>query len=74
MVEAALRIRPTHDAQLTEFLDRLKPKCGAKRARVALARKMLTIMWYMVRDHAPYKERVLSSHHDTKRDDLVKAF
>ena len=74
MVEAALRIRTNHDAQLTDFLDRLKPKCGAKRARVALARKMLTIMWYMVRDNTPYKESIISSHHDTKRDDLVKAF
>ena len=74
MVESAMRIRDNHDAHLVEFLERLKPKCGAKRARVALARKMLTIMWYMVRDDTPFKEGFISSHHNAKRDDLVRSF
>ena len=54
MVEAAFRIRPHHP--LFEFYDRLAPKIGKRRARIALARKMLTILWTMVHNNIPFKE------------------
>jgi transposase len=62
VVEASFRIRNTEKSQtLYDFYDRLKPKCGAKKARVALARKMLSIMWYMVKNNTPYQDRSLKS-------------
>lgn len=57
MVEAAMRIRPGYAPELHQFVENLKPSCGAKRARVALARKMLTIMWAMIKSNAPYEHR-----------------
>jgi transposase len=69
MIEAAFRIRPTSDERLYGFYQRLVPSCGARRARVALARKMLTIFWFMVTRNAPYAP--LSSESTPKRDDLV---
>jgi len=58
IVEAALRIRDTYDIRLNSFLARLKETHGAKQARVALARKMLSIMWYMIKRNEPYKDEV----------------
>jgi transposase len=54
MVEAAMRISSGYAPELHKFVEDLKPSCGAKRARVALARKMLTIMWAMIKNNAPY--------------------
>ena len=36
------------------FLARLSPACGKKRARIALARKMLCILWHMAKTKTPY--------------------
>lgn len=69
LVEAAFRIRQNHG--LYAFYERLAQKTGKKRARVALARKMLTIMWTMVKNNEPYNENRL--HCMTKRDDLESA-
>jgi transposase len=57
MVEAAFRIRPTNAPELYAFAARLAPVCGKKRARIALARKMLCILWHMARTKAPYDKR-----------------
>jgi len=35
----------------------IKTKRGAMRARVALARKLLSISWYMVKKDEPYQQR-----------------
>ena len=67
MVEAAMRVRADYAPELYRFAEDLKPSCGPKRARVALARKMLTIMWTMMQKGADYdpivfqKNRSLSS-------------
>jgi transposase len=58
LVEAALRLRENTDIRLGSFLKRLKEKHGAKQARVGLARKMLTTMWYMVKNNVPYEDLV----------------
>lgn len=71
MVEAACQVRPTAGS-LFAFFTRIKDKKGAKVARVALARKMLTTMWYLVKKKEPF--RALSSMGDsgnTKCGDLV---
>lgn len=52
MVECAYRVRANHP--LYAFYDRLAPKVGKKKARVALARKMLTILWHLVHTNKPF--------------------
>lgn len=62
LVEASFRVRNTEKCKtLYSFYERLVPKGGAKKARVALARKMLTILWYMVKNNTPYSDRSLTS-------------
>ncbi|OGG89262.1 hypothetical protein A2592_00150 [Candidatus Kaiserbacteria bacterium RIFOXYD1_FULL_42_15] len=58
-VEAAMHIREVEQtAHLYAFYDRIKNKRGAMCARVALARKLLTIAWHMVNKNEPYKQMV----------------
>jgi transposase len=70
MVEAAMRIRESNAPELYEFVTNLKPSCGAKRARVALGRKMLTIMWAMVKNNCPYSAKFIINE---KRSSLPSA-
>ena len=54
-VEAAMHIRNEPKTEkLYEFYEKIKTKKGAMCARVALARKMLSIAWYMVKKNEPY--------------------
>jgi hypothetical protein len=76
LVEAAMRIRETSAPELADFYERIKQNNSARQARVALARKMLTIMWYMITRKksysAEYSTRSVSSPQcGTKRDELV---
>jgi transposase len=48
---------PASSPRLAEFYDRLMQRSGKKTARVALARKMLTIVYYMLVRNEPYRER-----------------
>jgi transposase len=59
MVETAMRIREDCAPELYRFVESLAPNCGAKKARVALARKMLSIMWTMVRNNTPYDSNTI---------------
>jgi transposase len=61
MVETAMRIRPGYAPELQKFVDTVKTNGGAKRARVALARKMLTGMWAMMKHNAPYDPHCLEN-------------
>ena len=54
LVETAMRIREGSTPELFAFIARITPTSGAKRARVALARKMLAIMWTIVKNNTPY--------------------
>lgn len=54
LVECAMRIRAKGAPELHIFVERLKPNTGAMKARVALARKLLVIMWHMVTTNTPY--------------------
>lgn len=62
LVEAAMRIRADYAPELFRFVEDLKPNCGPKRARVALARKMLTIMWAMVKKNVEYDPLVFQKN------------
>ena len=70
LVETAMRIRQGNAPELFAFVKRLTPICGAKKARVALARKLLVIMWKMVTTNTPYHPTVLSSSCTTNVSDL----
>ena len=59
MVEAAMHIRDTEKSTLLyRFYHTIKEKRGAMRARVALARKILSISWYMVDRGEVYEQRL----------------
>jgi transposase len=55
MVSAA-HSAPRRSPKLQAFLDRIAHKHGRKTARVALARKMLGIIFYMLQRNEPYQE------------------
>jgi transposase len=73
LVETAMRIRASSAPELFAFVHRLTPLCGAKKARVALARKILCIMWKMVHTNTPYTQRILPSVCTTNLSDLDTA-
>lgn len=58
LVETAMRIRESNAPELYAFVTRLTPICGAKKARVALARKIATILWKMVIINKSYQPSV----------------
>ena len=58
LVEAAMRVRDTEKSSvLYQCYKTVKTTRGAMRARVALARKMLSISWYMVKKNESYQQR-----------------
>ena len=60
LVEAAMHIHDTERSEvLYTFYKNIKERSGAMRARTALARKILTICWYMVTKNEPYQQRIL---------------
>jgi transposase len=73
LVETAMRIRKSNAPELYAFVERLAPICGAKKARVALARKILCIMWKMVTTGTPYKAHIPPASYTTKVSDLDTA-
>lgn len=54
LVEAATRVKPS-SGFLYEFYMRLRESKRMQTARVALARKMLVIMWYMIQNNEPFR-------------------
>lgn len=57
MVECAMRLRPHHDPRLYAWYERVKSVSSPMKARVALARKLLSIIWYISTNHTPYTPR-----------------
>lgn len=58
MVEAAMRVRDSEKTSvLYTFYKTIKNTRGAMRARVALARKLLTISWHMMKKNEIYQQR-----------------
>ncbi len=58
LVEVAMHIRDSEkSAALYGFYKNIKERSGAMRARVALARKILTICWHMVTKNEAYQPR-----------------
>ena len=59
LVEAAMRVRDSEKSTvLYGFYKTIKEKRGAMRARVALARKILSIAWHMVKRNERYEQRL----------------
>jgi transposase len=56
MVSAAQRA-PCGSPRLARFFERVMQRRGKKAARVALAREMLSIVYYMLLNNTPYEER-----------------
>lgn len=55
LVETAMRIRESKNTiSLYMFYKRIKQKSGAMKARIALARKLLTIIWFMMKKKQNY--------------------
>ena len=52
MVECA-RVAVVHDARLGEFYERVKRRRGEQKALVAVAAKMLKIIWFMLTAGSP---------------------
>jgi len=73
LVETAMRIRESNAPELFAFVKRLTPICGAKKARVALARKLLAIMWKLATTNTAYNPKLLFSSCATKVSNLDTA-
>jgi len=54
LVEAAIKAK-THDPNLQKAYDRIKKRRGGQIARVAVARRLLRIIFYMLRDKTDYR-------------------
>lgn len=57
MVECAMRLRAHYDPRLYAWYERVKSVSSPMKARVALARKLLGIIWYISTNHTPYTPR-----------------
>lgn len=53
-VESAMRIRANNAPDLYAFYERVKKEHSPMKARVACARKLLTVMWYMVKNNTAF--------------------
>jgi hypothetical protein len=56
MVECS-RIAVQYDPRLCEFYERVKRRRGEQKALVAVACKMLKIIWFMLTRKEPYQSR-----------------
>jgi transposase len=70
VVETAMRIREGNAPELFEVVKDLTPRCGAKKARVALGRKILTILWKMATTNTPYDAAIFASARSAKVSNL----
>jgi transposase len=53
-VEAANSAR-MHDLRLKQFYDRIAPRRGPQKAKIATAKEMLVIVWYMLTRNEHYR-------------------
>lgn len=58
LVQAAIKVRPSW-GNLFTFHERIKEKRGVKIARTALARKMLTVAWHLIKKKEPFRASFL---------------
>lgn len=61
MVEAA-RVAVKHDERLKAFYERVKHRRGDQKAIIAVANKMLKIIWHMLTKREPYQSRKLKRY------------
>ena len=68
-----MQIRVNNALALYAFVARLTPVCGAKKARVALAQKIIVVMWKMIITNTPYQANIIPSVFTTNLSDLDTA-
>jgi len=56
IVEAA-RVAVNHDMKMRSFHERVKHRRGDQKATIAVANKMLKIIWFMLTRREPYESR-----------------
>lgn len=66
MVQAAQRVNPSW-GRLWVFHEQLARRVGNKKARVALARKLLTVSWHMATKNEPFKLEPVHASGGVKR-------
>ena len=66
LVSAAWAAVKTKRTYLQAQFQRLRARCGAKKAIIAVAASMLTAVYYILRDSVPYKD--LGPEHFTRRN------
>ena len=66
LVSAAWAAVKTKGTYLQAQFQRLRARCGAKKAIIAVAASMLTAVYYILRDGVPYKD--LGPEHFTRRN------
>jgi len=69
MVEAA-RVAVNHDDRTSAFYERVKHRRGNQKAIVAVANKMLKIIWFMLMRREPY-ESANQERYERKLNSLV---
>jgi len=73
LVEAAMRIREKNAPELHAYVEVLARRSGAKKARVALARRLATIIHAMVRTNTHYDPaRIVPPQDNANLSDLVQ--
>ena len=70
LVEIAHSCARMKDTKLWTFFERIKKRSGYKKAIVALARKMLTIIWHLL----TYKELYVDENYRPEKQSAVPAF
>jgi hypothetical protein len=69
MVEAA-RVAVNHDERMRRFYERVKHRRGDQKAVIAVANKMLKIIWFMLTRREPY-ESANQERYERKLNSLV---
>lgn len=74
LVQAAWPAIRTRDCPWGQTFRRLRVRCGEMRARIAIARKMLVAIYYILRDGTPYKPQAPLPPSPEKQRRLVQRY
>lgn len=66
MVESA-NIAIQYDDRIGNFYFRIAARRGPQKAKVAAAKEMLVIMWYMLTKMEPYRHKIIPGHKESIR-------
>ena len=72
LVQAAWCAAKTKDSYLRAQFLRLRPRCGPKKAIMAVAASLLTAVYHMIRDGTPYRDLGFAYLQQQDRDRVVR--